>query len=137
MRNSIMNGGGGHRAVAGLALAVGAGLLFLAIRPSPDATLGGHWRHFALSALPSLVLFGVAVRTARTGLRWGALAFALAAMGIASLIHPVCVPITSSELPAFESVRSLEERAAAGEPFCRLDGSWYQCKSYISRVWFF
>jgi hypothetical protein len=52
------------------------------------------------------------------------------------LLSPVCVLIPDAELPAFETVRSLQERAAQGEPFENKQGHWYQCKSRLARAFF-
>jgi hypothetical protein len=41
------------------------------------------------------------------------------------------------EEAGFETVLSLRIRAERGEPFCRIDGRWYQCKSSLSRQFFF
>ena len=112
-------------------------LLFLALRPSPDATIDGHWRQFARAAVPALIVLAVTVVIAPRGLRILVLAVALVSSCGAALLHPVCDPIHDDEVPAFESVQSLEERAAHGEPFCELDGHWYQCKSFLARSFFF
>ena len=58
-------------------------------------------------------------------------------LSLAALAHPVCVLIPEADRPAFETVIPLQERAARGEPFCRLEGEWYQCKSFIAREFFF
>jgi hypothetical protein len=58
-------------------------------------------------------------------------------LSMAALKHPVCVLIPEADRPTFETVIPLEERAARGEPFCRIGGEWYQCKSFISREFFF
>jgi hypothetical protein len=55
----------------------------------------------------------------------------------ATLEHPVCVLIRETDRPAFETVIPLQERAARGAPFCKLGAEWYQCKSFISRAFFF
>jgi hypothetical protein len=123
--------------VAAAAFLAGAGLLLLAVRPSVHSTIEAHWGHFTLTVLPSLALFGVAAVRASGGLRVALLVLSLIGVFGAGLLHPVCVPISEQERPTFESVRTLEQRAAEGEPFCRLEGRWYQCKSYISRSLFF
>jgi hypothetical protein len=51
--------------------------------------------------------------------------------------HPECRPIPISQLAAFQSARSLEERAANGEPFEKRDGRWQICKSPLARAFFF
>jgi len=53
------------------------------------------------------------------------------------MAHPVCDLIPAESQKDFETVRSLEERAQQGEPFSRLEGRWYQCKSWLSRQFFF
>jgi hypothetical protein len=123
-------------AIADVALVVGAALLMIALRPSPEATIDGHWSRFVVAVLPSLVLFGIAVWTTRGASRAVVTALVLMAIVGAALFHPVCVPIRPSQVPSFEAVRSLRERAAAGEPFCQFDHRWYQCKSYIARTLF-
>jgi hypothetical protein len=65
------------------------------------------------------------------------LLLAFAALVIGSLFSRVCVPIPDRELPAFESVMSMEERAAQGEPFEKKGNHWYQCKSRLARAFFF
>ena len=57
------------------------------------------------------------------------------ALSIAYLFWPVCEPILDVE--AFETVRSLEERAASGEPFEKKDGRWYVCKPRLVRAFTF
>jgi hypothetical protein len=52
------------------------------------------------------------------------------------VMWPVCVPIPDSEVPNFETVRSLEERAAQGEPFEKKGAHWYQCKARLARAFF-
>jgi len=56
------------------------------------------------------------------------------AVSIVYLFWPVCQPI--GDVPAFEGVRSLEERAARGEPFEKKDGIWYLCKPRLARAFF-
>ena len=43
-----------------VALLAGTGFLCFALRPSPDASVEGHWRHLPVTLLHSLVLFGIA-----------------------------------------------------------------------------
>jgi hypothetical protein len=61
---------------------------------------------------------------------------ALLALLFGSLLMPVCVPIPKSSVASFESVVSLEERAASGEGFKKKNGRWYQCKSRLARAFF-
>jgi hypothetical protein len=67
----------------------------------------------------------------------GAVVAAAIVLGVIWLSTPLCVPILDAELPAFETVLSLKERAARGEPFEKKDGHWYQCKSRLVRLFFF
>ncbi|HEY3496710.1 MAG TPA: hypothetical protein VGK73_18550 [Polyangiaceae bacterium] len=62
---------------------------------------------------------------------------ALAAALVGSLFMPVCVRIPDEQVPAFESVSPLSERAARGEPFEKKGKHWYQCKSRLARMFFF
>lgn len=59
------------------------------------------------------------------------------AAAVASLFVPVCDPIPDAEVPSFETVMPLGERAARGEPFRRQGAHWYQCKSALARLLFF
>jgi hypothetical protein len=56
------------------------------------------------------------------------------ALSLVYLLWPVCVPLPDEA--SFETVRSLEERAAGGEPFAKKDGRWHQCKSRLARAFF-
>ena len=62
---------------------------------------------------------------------------ALLALGIGWLLMPICKQIPDTELPAFESHMSLEQRAARGEPFEKKADHWYICKSRLARAFFF
>jgi hypothetical protein len=64
-------------------------------------------------------------------------AVAFVALAVGSLFMPVCDPIPDRDLPAFETVMSLERRAAQGEPFKKKGDHWYQCKSALARAMFF
>lgn len=123
--------------VATAAFLAGAALLLPALRPSVLWTIEAHWAHFARVILPSLALFAVAALLASG--RYRGVLWVLSFIGLLgeALFHPVCVPISELERPTFESVRALEERAAEGEPFYKLESRWYQCKSCISRSLFY
>ena len=56
------------------------------------------------------------------------------ALALAYVLWPVCVPLPDEA--SFETVRSLEERAASGEPFAKRGGRWHQCKSRLARAFF-
>lgn len=122
----------------GLALLISAGaLLFAAVRPSSALSLDRHWPVFGkYAALAALLLVGASLLV---GGRYRIVAGSVSVLmlSMAALAHPVCVLIPEADRPAFETVIPLEARAARGEPFCRIGGEWYQCKSFISREFFF
>jgi len=122
----------------GLALFISAvALLFTAVRPSPALSLDRHWQVFGKYAgLAELLFVGASLLVGRRYRIVVCIASVLM-LSITALKHPVCVLITEADRPAFETVIPLEERAARGEPFCRIRGEWYQCKSLISRELFF
>jgi len=112
-------------------------LLFTAVRPSPALSLDRHWQVFGKYAtLAALVLVGVSLLVPRR-YRIAVTLGSVSVLSLAALAHPVCVLIPEADRPAFETIIPLQERAARGEPFCRLGGQWYQCKSFISRAFFF
>ena len=58
------------------------------------------------------------------------------ALWLGFLFMPVCEPL--GDEAAFQTVRSLEERAASGEPFeKKKNGRWYLCKSRLARAFTF
>jgi len=59
------------------------------------------------------------------------------ASAVGYLFTPDCRPILDREVPSFEIVMPLSERAARGEPFRRKGAHWYQCKSRLARLFFF
>jgi hypothetical protein len=124
--------------IAGLALFASAVvILFTAVRPSPALSLDHHWQVFGkYAALAALLLSGASLLVGRQ-YRIAASSASVLVLFLAALAHPVCALIPAAERPAFETVIPLQERAARGEPFCELDGQWYQCKSFISRAFFF
>lgn len=112
-------------------------LLFLAVRPSSALGLDRHWQVFGkYAALAALPLSGASLLVSRR-YRVAVILASVLILALAALAHPVCVLIPEADRPAFETVIPLEQRAARGEPFCRLGGEWYQCKSFISRAFFF
>jgi hypothetical protein len=71
-----------------------------------------------------------------------ALALTLAAISLAAVLwwglHPVCVPLSDSEAAAVEGpIGSRTDRDLLGPIFQYRDGQWHQCKSWISRQFFF
>jgi hypothetical protein len=73
---------------------------------------------------------------------WAGLLLALAISGLAFafLVHPVCVRLLPAEVESFRRWQPIEERTDRqwhGPVFQRRGGQWYQCKSWISRRFFF
>ena len=54
---------------------------------------------------------------------------------VGTMFMPVCEPIPDRR--PFESVMSLEQRKARGEPFEKKNGRWHVCKSRLARAFFF
>jgi hypothetical protein len=123
---------------AGIALFASAVVLLLAaVRPSPTLSLDHHWQVFGkYVAIAALLLTGASLLVGRK-FRIAASLASVVVLSLAALAHPVCVLIPEADRPAFETVIPLQERAARGEPFCQLGGEWYQCKSFLSRAFFF
>ena len=117
----------------------GVGGLIIAttgMRPSPAASVSGHASHVALFLVPAIL----AVAVAKTLLgRVGTILTIAAAVVIVwvVLFHPVSDRIPDEDVPNFEIVHTLQERAAQGEPFRQMQGHWYQVKPWIARVLFF
>ena len=112
-------------------------VLFAATRPVPYSDLERHWLVLAAHATGAAVLLLCGWLLAGQGLRRLIVVSAPLLAFAAVLAHPVCVPIPEDQRPAFEAVVALEVRAARGEPFCKLGGKWYQCKSFVSRALYF
>ncbi len=54
------------------------------------------------------------------------------------MLHPVCVPLSAEDLRAFNV--PIEQRADQDlylRVFQRRHGQWYQCKTWLSRQFFF
>ena len=106
------------------------------MRPSPAASVAGHIGVVALWLVPAgLSVVAGAVLLGRARVLVGVVAAAV--FGWVVVLHPVSDLIPDSEVPKFETVVSLQERAARGEPFRRMDGHWYQVKPWVSRVLYF
>ena len=86
--------------------------------------------------MPSIALLAPGVMRKWPGRRIVLVAASLMYFAV-YLLHPVCDEIPEAVKGNFETVRTLEERARQGEPFRRLDGRWYQCKSWLARQSFF
>ena len=100
-------------------------------------SLERHWTVFAIFGACALTLMVAGSYLVGRPFRWVAGVASVVLLGLAALAHPVCVLIPDSERPSFETVMPLAVRAARGEPFCKLEGRWYQCKSFIARELFF
>ena len=112
-------------------------LVFIAVRPSAALSLDRHWWVFGkYAAVAALLLLGASLLVSKR-YRVAVILASVLILALAALAHPVCVLIPEADRPAFETVIPLQERAARGEPFCNLGGEWYQCKSFISRAFFF
>jgi hypothetical protein len=124
--------------VVGLASFITAtALLVVSIRPTASSSLNHHWHVFgAYAACAALLMLAASMLVGRRHRIAVALTSTLA-IAVATLAHPVCVLIPEADRPSFESIIPLQERAARGEPFCKLGGQWYQCKSFVSRTFFF
>ncbi len=67
-----------------------------------------------------------------------ALMLLVATVGLIFLFHPVCVPITAEDLKTFNvPIEQRTDRDFYLKVFQRRDGQWYQCKTWISRFFFF
>jgi hypothetical protein len=68
---------------------------------------------------------------------WIVTAVVLAAM-VGFAFRPVCVPLSSEQLAGFTT--PIETRADHDfhlRVFQQIDGRWYQCKTWLSRQFFF
>jgi hypothetical protein len=108
----------------------------LAMRPSPAASVSGHARLLLLTLVPAAV--AVTIGKVLIGRAGTILAMVAALLFVwVVLFHPVSDRIPDENVPAFETVSTLQERAAQGEPFRRMQGHWYQVKPWIARQLFF
>lgn len=68
----------------------------------------------------------------------GAGALVVAAFGWC--VHPVCVPLSQesvAEAARYAPLETRTDRQLHGPVWQQRDGRWYQCKSWISRQFFF
>jgi hypothetical protein len=123
---------------AGILLTLaGIVVIVLPLGSSTHSPPGEDTAHVLAFWIPGLLLIALGAVLFRTLLRLRtAVVLAIALAGI-WLMHPVCDPIADADVPRFETVIPLEQRARQGEPFRQLGGHWYQCKSWISRQFFF
>ncbi|HMA02205.1 MAG TPA: hypothetical protein VKP02_07535 [Gemmatimonadaceae bacterium] len=81
--------------------------------------------------------------TTRPGTR--ALTFTLATVALVTLAvvwcaHPICMPLSAADVAEAAKWMPLEKRTDRqlhGPIFQKRGGQWYQCKSWISREFFF
>jgi len=72
-------------------------------------------------------------------LRAALLVCALAALvGVAFALWPVCVPLSSEQVAAFQPpISERNDTYLFGHMFQQSAGQWYQCKTRIARALFF
>jgi hypothetical protein len=68
---------------------------------------------------------------------WLALLLAVAGIGVCSF-RPVCVPIEPETLAGFDPpIETRDDRDFYVKVFQQRDGEWQQCKTWLSRKFFF
>jgi hypothetical protein len=106
------------------------------MRPSPAASVSGHARVLLVTLVPAAVSVAFAkVLLGRAGTILATMAALLFVWIV--LFHPVSDRIPDEDVATFETVHTLQERAAQGEPFRQMQGHWYQVKPWIARLLFF
>jgi len=66
--------------------------------------------------------------------------FAACVVGIIWLYHPVCVALSADDVARFRQWQPIEERKDRQmfwRVFQKRGDQWYQCKSWVSRAFFF
>ncbi len=67
-----------------------------------------------------------------------ALGLLVATVALIFVFHPVCVPLSAEDLKTFNvPIEQRTDRDFYLKVFQRRDGQWYQCKTWISRFFFF
>jgi len=126
------------RRVSGYVVSIGGmALALLALRPSPAASVSGHVTVLLFALVPAVVAVAIGLVLLGNGSRVALGTIAAVVLLCVAVFHPVSDRIPDESVPAFETVVSLEQRAAHGEPFRRMDGHWYQVKPWIARALFF
>ena len=115
----------------------GVAILIAALRPTPKMSLEHHWTVFGVLGACAVTLMVPGSCLMGRPFRLVAGICSVLFVVLAALAHPVCVLIPEGDRPSFEAAMPLSVRAAHGEPFCKLRGQWYQCKSFVSRTLFF
>jgi len=72
-------------------------------------------------------------------LRFTLAGFAVAVAAAATfLLRPVCVPLSPADLAGFDPpVETRTDHDFYLQVFQQMDGRWYQCKTWLSRQFFF
>jgi hypothetical protein len=66
------------------------------------------------------------------------LVFLVPVAALVFALHPVCVPLTADDLKTFNvPIEQRTDRDFYLKVFQRRGGQWYQCKTWISRFFFF
>lgn len=66
------------------------------------------------------------------------LVFLVPVAALVFVLHPVCVPLTAADLKTFNvPIEQRTDRDFYLKVFQRRSGQWYQCKTWISRFFFF
>ena len=116
---------------------LGLVLIVLPLGSSTHSPPGQDAAHVVTFWIPGLLLIALGAAFHKALLRPRILVILVVALAGIWLMHPVCDPIADADVPRFETVIPLQQRARQGEPFRKLSGHWYQCKSWISRQFFF
>ena len=68
---------------------------------------------------------------------WGA-AFVLIAAALTLALRPVCMPLSPADLEGFDPpIEARTDHDFYLRVFQQMDGRWYQCKTWLSRQFFF
>ena len=71
-------------------------------------------------------------------MRWAVLLLCLLALALGLALRPVCVPLSAEDLQGFNvPIEQRTDRDFYLQVFQRRDGQWYQCKTWLSRQFFF
>jgi|KBSMisStaDraftv2_1062788.scaffolds.fasta_scaffold1560868_1 hypothetical protein len=58
--------------------------------------------------------------------------------GFIFVLRPVCVPLSADDLASFNTpIETRTDRDFYLQVFQQADGRWYQCKTWLSRQFFF
>lgn len=63
---------------------------------------------------------------------------ALVLAGLIGALRPVCVPLSADDLASFNTpIETRTDHDFYLQVFQQIDGQWYQCKTWLSRQFFF